>query len=142
MPAHFQAVPLRRLLSRETPPDWDEPYNGKDLVDPINDGTALLQSASRPSESVIALDSMNPFSFALMRKPAEGGSPVLGASFFNPGYMPSNEWMIGGADLVMIPKNQTPAAAWLKQVFGEFVERNYALAAESKEWLLYRRKGR
>jgi len=138
--ARFEAAPLRSLLSRETPADWDEPYDGKYLVDPINDGTALLESASRPTESVIALDSINPFSFALGRKPAEGGGPYLGATFFGPGHMPPMEWMIGRADLVMIPKNQTKAAAWLKQVFGEFVERNYGLAAESKDWLLYRRK--
>jgi hypothetical protein len=138
----FQAAPLRRFLTRETPKDWDEPYDGKYLVDPTNDGTALLTSASQPSESVIALSTINPFSFALKRKPAVGGSPYLGASFFNPGNMPPVEWMIGGADLVMIPKNPNKAAAWLRLVFGDFVERNYALAAESNDWWLYRRKGR
>ena len=142
LPSHFQAAPLQRLLTRETPKDWDEPYDGKYLVDPTNDGAALLASASQPSESVIALTSINPFSFALQRKPAEGGSPYLGASFFNPGNMPPEKWMIGGADLVMIPKDQNKAAAWLKQVFGDFVERNYALAAESDDWWLYRRKGK
>jgi hypothetical protein len=141
LPAHFEAPPLRRLLSRELPPDWDETYDGKYLVDLINDGTALLQSASRPSESVITLDSINPFSFALKRQPAEGGSPWLGPDYFNPGHMPPIEWMIGGADLVMIPKNQTWGPAWLKGVFGGFVERNYGLAAESRNWRLYRRKG-
>jgi len=137
---HFQAAPLRRLLSRETPPDWDEdPYNGKSLIDPINDGTWLIESASRPQESVIALSPVNPFSFALRRKPAEGGCPYLGAGFFNPGHMPPQEWMIGGADLLMVPKKQTKADAWLKEVFGDYVERKYTLAAQSNDWWLYRR---
>lgn len=138
--ARFEAPPLRDLLSQETPRDWDEPYNGKLLVDSIDDGVALLESAAQPSERIMTLNPSDPFSFALRRRPPDGGSPILGASFLSPGHMPPLEWMIGGADLVMAPKNPSKDAVWAKEVFGEYIERNYEVAAESKEWLLYRRK--
>jgi hypothetical protein len=142
LPARFKSLPLRALMTRETPADWEEPNSGKQYVDLINEGTDLLERSSAPAESVFALDYVNPFSYALQRIPAPGGGPYLGGSIFNSGHMAPTEWMLGRADLVMVPKQ--PAlprlARMLDEIFGQFLRDRFSLAAESPSWLMYRRK--
>ena len=142
LPGRFNSPPLRSLMTRETPADWEEPDSGKSYVDLINDGIDLLERSSAPAESVFTLDYVNPFSYALQRTPAPGGAAYLGGSIFNPRHMPSMEWMLGRADLVMVPKQpaQPGLARWLDGIFGQFLRDRFSLAAESPSWQMYRRQ--
>jgi hypothetical protein len=140
LPGRFKSPPLRSLMTRATPADWDEPNSGKPYVDLINEGTDLLERSSAPAESVFALDYVNPFAYALQRIPPGGGGPYLG--MFNSAHVPPVEWMVGRADLVMVPKQpaQPGLARMLDEIFGQFLRDRYRLAAESPSWLMYRRK--
>jgi len=139
--ARFHAPRLRAFLTRDAPPHWTEPKNGRAIVDRVNDGTALLTASSAPEETVFTLDFGNPFSYALGRRPPVGGSPYLGGSIFNASHMPRLDRMAGTADLVMMPRHPIDAAldTWLRQVFDGYIQAHYHLAAESYYWSLYRK---
>ena len=138
--ARFHEPRLRDFLTRDAPPHWTEPENGRAIVDRVNDGTALLTSSSAPTESVFVLDFVNPFSYGLGRKPPAGGTPYLGGSIFNSGQMPPLERLVGAADLVMTPKHPIDSLldTWLRQVFQGYIDTHYRLVTESYYWSLYR----
>jgi hypothetical protein len=144
--ARFEPAHLRRMLTEEAHPDWDEPDSGKLFVDRVNDGIELLHHASAPTETVATLDKINPFSYALLRKPPRGSGPWLALNVLNEKHMPSAEWLFGQADLVMVPKDRnrirTPLDERIRQIFLPFIDTTFHVAAESPYWFLYRRNAR
>jgi hypothetical protein len=144
IPHRFESASLGDLLTRETPVEWDEPDNGKVLVDRVNEGMRLLQKTSSPRETVFVLDVVNPFSFALLRRPAAGGTPLFGGGALNPRDLPFLDRMFSQADIIMVrnnPRLDTDAAS-LPRRFGWYVQKSFRLVAESPSWYLYRRAGR
>ena len=139
--AYFGPSRLQALATREVPSDWDEPSNDK-YIRQVNEGMALIRKVSDPAESVFTLDYVNPFSYALARKPAVGGGPYLGSALFNSSRMPSPDWFLGQVDILMIGKDPPypERVAWLNGMFGKYIEERFIVAAESPSWYLLRRR--
>ena len=101
--ARFQPPHLAGLLLYDMPDgtDADRRSNGPTYVTYVNDGVNLLNRASRMDETVFTLDVQNPFSYALLRRPAHGGSAALYFDHtFNDQHKPSAAWLFGSADIV------------------------------------------
>lgn len=144
-PARFDALPLAKLVLE----DHDEPgvdpasHNGTLYVARVNEGLALLRRASTPQDSIACLCFANPFSYALLRPPATGGS-----TFFAYGvditsrYAPSAARILGNAEVVIYPKaypDDSDAETLLAIVRADLT-RHYNFAAESPTWVLWKRK--
>jgi hypothetical protein len=137
-------------LSGWMPQDWqgEDPNflnaNGTPLILRTNDGIHLLQSLSQPDETVSTIAFSNPFSFALNRRPPEGGALWLdldnNISVGRP--VPENT-VIGRPDLLMVEHSQdregnvTHAALLL---YPDLLSREFAYVGSSRFWTLYRRK--
>jgi hypothetical protein len=68
-----------------------------------NDGIRLLGSLSRPDETVFCLAFDNPFSFALGRRPAQGGALWLDlGNNISTHHPPPESVIIGHPDLLMV----------------------------------------
>ncbi len=104
----------------------------------------LIQRVSKPDETVFTLDMVNPFPYALLRRPPEGGTPALSFNHtFNDQHKPSPEWLFGSADIVMVPKHPAssePDAAALFRNYLPAIESKFSLRAESEWWKLYQRR--
>lgn len=141
LPAHMSGLLLY---------DLDDPghplanSNGSRYTEAVNEGIRLLQARSDPSESVATLEQLNPFSYALLRKPAPGGFSFLGFGYsFNERNRPAPERLFGGADIVMVPKKHFTDPGQYKAILGTYlpyVKEAFTLAAESPTWWMYRRK--
>jgi hypothetical protein len=110
----------------------------------VNEGLGLLRRASSPREHVACLCFANPFSYALLRPPAQGGSVVFayGVSI-TALHAPSPARILGNAEVVMYPKtneDDDPEAATLLAIVGPNLMRSYSLSAESEHWALWRRR--
>jgi len=141
--ARFEPAHLGALVTLEPNPDWDEPANGKALVDEVNDGIRLLRRASAQTESVFTLNYFNPFPFALLRKPAPGAGSWLGPSFFSEKHPLPLDRLFGRVDLMMVPRHPEPSVntRFLMRVVLPYVETHFHPAAESDYWIMYRRNG-
>ncbi|MBZ5675670.1 MAG: hypothetical protein LAP61_15625 [Acidobacteriia bacterium] len=126
--ALFDAPPVVRLMV----PDWYALY--------LRDGIDLLRRASGSQETVACLDFDNPFGYALQRPPFRGGSPAMQYGYtFSDTHRPTAEWLLGGADVVLVPKRPILPLEPLMRNYSEFLHQRFRLAAESSQWFLYRR---
>jgi len=118
--------------------------NGTRYTEAVNEGIRLLQARSGPRESVVTLEQIDPFSYALLRKPARGGYAFLGfQASFNDRHKPPAERILGEADIVMVPKkNFTDMAGYnaILRSYLPYVKSAFTLAAESPTWWMYRRR--
>jgi len=145
--ARFDPPHLRELvlMDVEDPRDWEARSNGATYVAYINDGVDLVRKNSAPSESVMTFDVFDPLSFALLRKPAEGGTISMGfGNTFVDNIKPSPERFFGKADIVMVPKY--PAAPEstvlaLERNYGAYLRQQFDLCAQSGRWWLYKQPG-
>ncbi|HLG99924.1 MAG TPA: hypothetical protein VKX49_26685, partial [Bryobacteraceae bacterium] len=146
--ARFRQAPLAHLVFYDTPDgtDADLRSNGHIYVNYVNDGVDLIQRVSAADETVFVLDMVNPFCYALQRRPARGGSPALSFNHtFNDRSKPSAQWLFGAADIVMVPKHPAsaePDAAALFRNYLPAIEVQLRLCAESDWWKLYKRPDR
>ena len=130
-------------LADASGPSWD---NGKLLTSRINEGLALLRQQTGEQERIACVCFTNPFSYALLRKPARGGAPFLDYGFdFSADFAPSGERIVGDADVVIYPKSEAGEGgrrtiATLMGLSEPILSKNYAYAAESDQWVLLRRR--
>jgi len=152
---HFRPIPanaalfdpphLRELLlfDVEDARDWEARSNGAAYVAYINDGVALAQKYSAPSEPVMTFDLYDPLSYALLRKPAEGGTISLGVgNNFSDTSKPSPERLFGNAAVVMVPKHPAAADATVRALernYAGYLRQNFHPCAQSDRWWLYKR---
>jgi hypothetical protein len=114
-------------------------------VEEANDGIALLQKQSKPTERIGAFWFANPFSYWLQRAPMRGGSPCWDyGGNFNDKSGPAPEEAFGGADVILVPRVNEDGLGWtgqpqLSRVYGTFLESNFRKVAESRYWWLYRK---
>ena len=118
--------------------------NGRVLATYVNDGVALLERASRPDEKVLSMDMVNPFPYALERRPPHGGiaSPTYHFNIDDE-HRPSYEEFFGDADIVMVPKHPALDDYYYKDFLLAYepgIRQRYSLAAESAWWWMYRRR--
>jgi hypothetical protein len=152
VPPHFNADALAGLVTFGPEDSPERPVDGKWLAQYVNDGLALLRENTLPGDSVISLDYINPFSFALQRPPNEGGIvwltfgdpyPDLGRpdpSMFR--FKPDPSKFLGTAAVVMIPKWPTATGRDFEgtmRTYGTYLQEHFDKAAESKLWILEKR---
>jgi len=141
----FQPAHLSGLLLFDVPfgTDADDRSNGRTFVTYVNDGLDLIRTVSKAGESVYTLDMFNPFSYALLRAPALGGTDVIAFNHqFNDEHKPTAERLFGSAGIVMVPKHPSSADADARALFRNYlpsVQAHYRLCAEDAWWQLYKR---
>ena len=157
--AAFKTVMVRRhptlrfdsaSLRNWVPQDWlgeDLNFvntNGKLLILVTNDGIHLLQSRSRQYETVFPIAYDNAFSFALQRKPAEGGALWLDmGNNISVNQPVAESTVIGHPDLLMV---QHPVSAELDNtktilsLYPDLLGKEFAPVGSSQYWTLYRRR--
>jgi hypothetical protein len=118
--------------------------NGPIFTTYVNDGVALLERETTPSETILTIDMTNPFPYALQRRPARGG--ILSPTYhydISDGYRPSDDRFFGDADIVMVPKHPALDDMYYVDFYKAYepgLKQRYNLAAESSWWWMYRRK--
>jgi hypothetical protein len=157
--AAFETIAIRKqqeprfasaALSSWVPLDWkgDETTwlneNGKPLVLITNDGLQLLRQLSRPQETVASISFVDIFSFALGRRPAQGGAvwldPNNNVSQSQP--LPL-EMVIGRPDLLIVQETSDLDTVDVKAMFGIYpnlLTKDFVLVGKSEFWSLYRRR--
>ncbi len=122
-----------------------EPQGGgaafiRQYIQSINSGGALLQSLPERPSRVLVLDFSNPFSAGLDLTPPRGDSVWMHwGRNVNSEMHPAPEALFADVNIVMIPKigiNSVP----LQELYRPFVEREFALLTETREWTLYQRR--
>jgi hypothetical protein len=143
----FHAAHMASLLLYDVPDptDADQRSNGRVYITYVNNGMDLIRKVSPPTETVFTLDMVNPFPYALLRRPPRGGSPALAFNHtFNDEHKPSPDWLFGSADIVMVPKHPASNEADASALFRNYqasIQTGFRLCAESDWWQLYKRPG-
>lgn len=139
--ATIDAPLLRNLVFLPTD-DHLRGANGPLYAHFVNDGLGLIRKHSGPHDSVVVLDYTNPFSYALVRPPARGGSPFWDENTnYSEKSMPGSDKLIGDAAVVMIPidagRRGQAASPMLEKVCRSVLEKNFRLAGETALWRMY-----
>jgi hypothetical protein len=139
--SRFTSPNLRPLLLYDAA---DNPVaEGHLFTEYVNDGVALLERETRPSETILTMDATNPFPYAMGRRPPRGGHAAgWYPSTITLTYRPSDDRYFGDADIVMVPKRSSQGDRnWvIYKAYEAGLKQGYDLAAESSLWWMYRRK--
>jgi hypothetical protein len=142
--ARFQSPQLSGLLLYGVPFGTlaDDRSNGRVYVTYVNEGMDLIRRVSKPSETVFTLDIFNPFPYALLRRPALGGTDCISFNHqFNDEHKPTADRLFGSADIVMVPKHPSGAdvdSGGLLRNYLPTVQARFRLCAETDWWQLYK----
>lgn len=145
---HFREAKLASIAFADCPPPFGVEQqcslndNGQNFVRYTEEGIALVQAYGRPGESVRGMGMSNPFSFAAQRPPSHGGAVNLSKTNISPSFIPPKSFLIGDADLLMVPKypaTERDTLAAILQAYPELLRTDYLQVAESENWILYRR---
>jgi hypothetical protein len=121
-----------------------EHQSGEVMAGSLNDALGLLQSQARPGDRVGAFDIYNPFPQALGTEPPRGGMAAAIYGFmFNSKVHPSADFFFGDANVIMYPRKSLGGPSYfhgLLTVYGNELERRYAVTAESPQWVMYRKR--
>jgi hypothetical protein len=137
----FSSPNLKPLLLYD---NGSSPSEGRLFTASVNDGVALLQRETRPSETILTMDMTNPFPYAMERQPALGGivAPTYHYSIDDK-HRPSDDRYFGNADIVMVPKQSALDDYYYVDFYKAYepaLKQRYTLAAETGLWWMYRRK--
>jgi hypothetical protein len=117
--------------------------NGRMYATCVNDGIRLLESLSRQNEKVATVGFHNPFSYALRRKPATGGSTwLLLGNNITMAHLPDPPRIFGNADLIMEPHYESThenSDLLIEEAYRPYLLEQYSAAGQSECWMLYRR---
>jgi hypothetical protein len=90
------------------------------------------------------MDMVNPFPYALQRRPPRGGIAAMSYHYtLSDRHRPLDDWYFGDADIVMLPKRPAQDDFFyidFLKAYTPGLHQRYNLAAESDWWLMYRRK--
>ena len=118
--------------------------NGREYVTYVNEGICLLRDNTSVDETVLTMDMVNPFPYALGRRPAVGGIAAAAYRYtLSDLYRPSDERYFGTADIVMVPKRPALPGLYFVgfyRIYEPGLHDRFRLVAESDLWYLYRRK--
>jgi len=139
----FRAEPLSGIATLGPPDTPERPVDGQWLTWYVNDGLALLRENTAPEDSVVSLDYVNPFSFALKRPPNPGGSTWLAYDDnYTDRVRPDPSRLLGKAAVVMVPKWPTSEAYRFQgtlRTYGPYLKQHFKPVAESTLWILEKR---
>jgi hypothetical protein len=131
--AFFHSEALRDVSAAELP-----------YVAKVNDGLDLLTGHLKPGDSVCTLDFSNPFPYSLGLPPFPGGiSAGMRFNFdFNDVSRPDPEFLMGGASVVMMPRDFTDHSLTdsIPRIYGPYLNSHFHMEAQSAKWRLYRRE--
>jgi hypothetical protein len=121
---------------------WSEAEVGysRQYLETMQDGAQALASLGIPPERVTVTDFVSPFSAGLGLRPPRGDSSWLHweRNFDETNHV-APERLLGDALVVMEPKRGINAeAVWL--VYGDFVEKNFAMVRETPFWRVHLRR--
>ncbi|HZD41169.1 MAG TPA: hypothetical protein VE131_10635 [Terriglobales bacterium] len=118
--------------------------NGRKFTTYVNEGIELLRKNSRPRDTVLTMDMVNPFPYAMGRRPAVGGVAAAAYRYtLSDAHRPSDEGYFGNADIVMVPKMPASHPGYFNgfyEMYEPALHDHFRLSAESDMWYLYRRK--
>lgn len=118
--------------------------NGRQYTTYVNEGIRLLRLNTASDETILTMDMMNPFPFALGRRPAVGGIAAAAYRYtLSDKHHPSDERFFGTADVVMVPKQPASPGFYFDgyfRIYEPALHDRFRLAAESDMWYLYKRK--
>lgn len=116
--------------------------NGELYTGFINEGLTMLTANSSSSDRIVCLCFSNAFPYALLRRPAKGGSPFFEyATNFTEHHAPSAKRILGNAEIVMYP-NGRPAFSRLDvllELCQAELTAHYRKLVQSENWTMYRR---
>jgi hypothetical protein len=140
----FTTHRLKPLLLYDT--DGYHPRsNGRIYTTYVNDGVALLERVTRPEERVLTMDMVNPFPYAMGRRPPRGGIAAMAYHYLlSDDHRPSDNAYFGDADIVMVPKHHASEDGYYDDFWKAYepgLRQRFKLIAESDWWLVYRRTG-
>jgi hypothetical protein len=121
-----------------------EGNRGTDYFAALEEGMQLLRTHAGPSDTVMTLDFVNPFEFAMQRPVARGGATFMQYGFdFTDRSKPSPEWLVGNFTCVMVAKRAVDYK-WsfeaLLRNYLPYVESRFRNVAGSERWQLYCRR--
>jgi len=142
----FTTRNLQPLLLYDTDEYYPHPRsNGRIYTTYVNDGVALLERVTRPEERVLTMDMVNPFPYAMGRRPPRGGMAAMAYHYLlSDGHRPSDDAYFGDADIVMVPKRHASEDVYYDDFWKAYepgLRQRFTLIAESDWWLAYRRTG-
>ena len=142
--ARLDAAPFADMVFDDhVDPVWGQSEaNGHLLTNHVNDGLALLRRNSGPNDRIACLCYANPFPYALLRPPMEGGAAFYDyGTNFTERFRPSAERILGNADVVIYPKAEvnSPTVGTLLRICRSILSTRYRPAAESRDWVLLRK---
>ncbi|HEX6546032.1 MAG TPA: hypothetical protein VF023_06985 [Bryobacteraceae bacterium] len=142
--ARVNAAPLVNLVFDDhTDPVWGQSEaNGHILTSHINDGLQLIREHSGPEDRIACLCYDNPFPYALLRPPMEGGAAFYDyGTNFTERFAPSAERILGNADVVVYPKAEieAPTTGTLLKICRTILSERYHTIAESRDWILLKK---
>jgi hypothetical protein len=118
--------------------------NGRQYVRYVNEGVYLLRKNTSVGETILTMDMVNPFPYALGRRPAAGGIAAAAYRYtLSDMYRPSDDRYFGTADVVMVPKQPALSDGFFDgfyRIYDPGLHNRFRLVAESNMWYLYRRK--
>jgi hypothetical protein len=142
--AHQFALPrLDRVVLAESGSPHDGRYIAR-YLEVVEDGArALLAVEPKPSR-VSVLDFANPFSVGLGLPPARGDNSVVQfeRTFDRRSYVPA-EITLGEVRVLMEPTKwrlDPPAADVFRELYADYLDRNFVLARETEFWRIYTRR--
>jgi len=122
----------------------DPRSNGRQYVTYVNEGIYLLLNNTKVDETILTMDMVNPFPYALGRRPAVGGIAAAAYRYtISDMYRPSDERYFGTADVVMVPKRPALPGVYFDgfyRIYEPGLHDRFRLVAESDIWYLYKRK--
>lgn len=135
--AHLESMKFADCSEPGSPND-----NGQNFVRYTEEGIALIQTNTRPGESVQGMGMSNPFSFATLRPPSHGGAVNLSKTNIALYAVPPKKLLFGDVALLMVPKfpaSERDTLAAIERSYPELLGTEYLRVAESPNWVLYRR---
>lgn len=125
--------------------------DGKEYVEDLDDGLNLLRAHLTERKGVLAFDQFNAFNYILDLPSPRGGFAAGAYDYiFDDAIHPSAERFFGNASYVLVPKYREPAAdrragedmntVALMRLYGPTLRAEFAVIAETKHWVLLRRK--
>ncbi|MFZ0593685.1 MAG: hypothetical protein WAM39_24710 [Bryobacteraceae bacterium] len=133
-----------RFYDRIDPTGVDhEEANGKTYASFVNEGLHLIRANSTSRETIGCLCFSNPFSYALLRDPASGGSPFFDyGTNFTERFLPAAARLVGNADILMYQKGGYRGGRTniLLEHCSALLAQRYDKIAESENWILFKRK--
>jgi len=122
----------------------DPRSNGHQYTTYVNEGIDLLRKYTSSDETVLTMDMMNPFPYALGRRPAVGGIAAAAYRYtLSDTHRPSDDRYFGTVDVVMVPKKPSSPDIYYDgfyRIYEPALHERFRLATESDMWYLYKRK--